>query len=753
MVCLDYRTPFMAQLDSNSSAHSYNSNKAMFDYLIEQKGIGSNFVDAWGKPTDIKISNQLKILRSMGYEVDDIEQLESHLEDEIVSYWLTPLAPVVVHRVNESLHIQFRVTIDAAAKSHTLKIKLENGEVSQFKFVPVDYPLLQSQQINDIEFHEYAIDVPAIEALGYHELQILVNRKIIARTPLIAAPQACYIPNNIQQGRKMWGLSVQLYCVKSSRNWGIGDFSDLNYLVSQAAKLGADFIGLNPIHALYPANPSACSPYGPSSRLWLNYLYIDVENVPGANTDTFTQWMKQSCVQQKLVSLRDTEYVDYEGVADVKLAALQIAFDEFTRINNTGPLKDEFDAFVKAGGKSLQTLACFEALQMHLKEQNKPHWGWPVFPEDMQNADDKAVTKFAKKYKVKVAFFLFLQWQSLVQFEQAGRIAIDAGMNIGLYRDLAVGVSEGGAEIWGNKDLYCADISVGAPPDILGPLGQKWGLPPMNPSQLTAQQYQPIIELFSSNMHASGALRIDHVMALLRLWWVHQDDDATDGVYVNYPVDELLAILALESVRHKSLVIGEDLGTVPDSIREKLQQNGMYSYRVFFFEQAKDGGFFSPSHYPEQSMATLTTHDMPTLIGFWHCDDLALGKELGLYPDDDVLANLYDTRHENKQHILDTLHGHHSISDAISKDVHYVGMTKELNFGMQTHMAGGSSALLSLQLEDWLEMDKPVNIPGTFNEYPNWKRKLSLTLEEIFAKEEVHTLTAQLNQKRQQASY
>ncbi|MFW8589991.1 4-alpha-glucanotransferase [Glaciecola sp. 2405UD65-10] len=743
----------MAQLDSNSSAHSYNSNKAMFDYLIEQKGIGSNFVDAWGKPTDIKISNQLKILRSMGYEVDNIEQLESHLEDEIVSYWLTPLAPVVVNRVNESLHIQFRVTIDAAAKSHTLKIKLESGEVSQFKFVPVDYPLLQSQQINDIEFHEYAIDVPAIETLGYHELQILVNRKIIARTPLIAAPQACYIPNNIQQGQKMWGLSVQLYCVKSSRNWGIGDFSDLNYLVSQAAKLGADFIGLNPIHALYPANPSACSPYGPSSRLWLNYLYIDVESVPGANTDTFTQWMKQSSVQQKLVSLRDTEYVDYEGVADVKLAALQIAFDEFTRINNTGPVKDEFDAFVKAGGKSLQTLACFEALQMHLKEQNKPHWGWPVFPEDMQNADDKAVTKFAKKYKDKVAFFLFLQWQSLVQFEQAGQIAINAGMNIGLYRDLAVGVSEGGAEIWGNKDLYCADISVGAPPDILGPLGQKWGLPPMNPSQLTAQQYQPIIELFSSNMHASGALRIDHVMALLRLWWVHQDDDATDGVYVNYPVDELLAILALESVRHKSLVIGEDLGTVPDSIREKLQQNGMYSYRVFFFEQAKDGGFFSPSHYPEQSMATLTTHDMPTLIGFWHCDDLALGKELGLYPDDDVLANLYDTRHENKQHILDTLHGHHSISDAISKDVHYVGMTKELNFGMQTHMAGGSSALLSLQLEDWLEMDKPVNIPGTFNEYPNWKRKLSLTLEEIFAKEEVHTLTAQLNQKRQQASY
>jgi len=325
-------------------------------------------------------------------------------------------------------------------------------------------------------------------------------------------------------------------------------------------------------------------------------------------------------------------------------------------------------------------------------------------------------------------------------------------MEIGLYRDLAVGVSEGGAEIWGNKELYCTDVSVGAPPDILGPLGQKWGLPPMDPAQLESQQYQPIIDLFASNMKASGALRIDHVMALLRLWWVHKDDDAGQGVYVNYPVDDLLAILALESHRHKSLVIGEDLGTVPDGIREKLEKNGMFSYCLFFFEQAEDGGFYSPAHYPEQSMATLTTHDMPTLIGFWHCDDLALGKDVGLYPDQEMLNHLYDVRHENKQHILNTLHGHNSIGDNISRDVNYVGMTPELNFAMQTHMAKGSSALLSLQLEDWLQMDKPVNIPGTFHEYPNWKRKLSENIDDIFAKPEIHQLALELNKRRKEAS-
>jgi 4-alpha-glucanotransferase len=390
---------------------------------------------------------------------------------------------------------------------------------------------------------------------------------------------------------------------------------------------------------------------------------------------------------------------------------------------------------------------------MDLKQNGKAYWGYTVFPEQYQDAESGAVKRFAKKHAQQVMFYKFLQWQAQVQFEAASKASIDAGMAIGLYRDLAVGVSDGSAEIWSNPELYCTNVSVGAPPDILGPLGQKWGLPPMDPEVLTQQRYQPIVDLFASNMKASGALRIDHAMALLRLWWVHNEDDASEGVYVNYPVDDLLAILALESQRNQALVIGEDLGTVPEAIREKLQQNGVYSYRVFFFEQSEDGGFFSPSHYPEQSMATLTTHDMPTLIGYWHCDDLSLGKEVGLYPDEEVLQTLFESRHENKQQILNTLHGHHSIADDISRDVNYVGMNKALNFGMQKHMATGTSALLSLQLEDWLEMDKPVNIPGTFNEYPNWKRKLSQNIEQIFNRPDLQALAGELTQARKSAGH
>jgi 4-alpha-glucanotransferase len=542
--------------------------------------------------------------------------------------------------------------------------------------------------------------------------------------------------------------------LRSDNNWGVGDFSDLSFLVEKLAKQGAQFVGLNPIHALYPANPIACSPYGPSSRRWLNFIYIDVTALDGYQQASTQAVVNDIDFQQKLQKARSTDLVDYELVTELKLNALEKVFahQNSQYLSKNTKLNKIFKAFVVEGGESLKTLAVYDALQESLVAQQKPSSGWHVFPKELSDFYNPAVKTFSKKNAKRVKFFLWLQWQAALQLEQANQVAEQNNMSIGLYRDLAVGVSEGSAEIWGNKELYCTKASIGAPPDILGPLGQNWGLPPMDPEKLYEQQYQPIIELFDANMRATGALRIDHVMALLRLWWVAKGDDAKEGGYVYYPVDDLLAILALESHRHQSLVIGEDLGTVPDEIRTKLAGNGVYSYRVFFFEQADDGGFFSPSHYPEQSMSTLTTHDMPTLTGYWHCDDLALGKKLGLYPTDEILSTLYTSRHENKQSILDTLHGHHSVNDEVGRNGHNVAMSKALNFGMQLHMAAGSSALLSLQLEDWLEMDKPVNIPGTFNEYPNWRRKLSRNLQDIFNDSSLNNLAANLTEARQHSS-
>ena len=729
--------------------------KQLLQQLVEMRGIETHYVDAWGKPTTIAEPSKAKLLNALGYDTSSDEKIQSQIAHDISSVWLSPLNPVQVVRTKEAIYLPVRLPIELVNDEHVLDITHEDGTQTQYSFTPVDQEMTSMAHIDDVEFHEYAVELPLDFPLGYHNIVLKADDDQLGTSRLIVAPQACYSPKEIKEGKKIWGLSVQLYCVRSENNWGIGDFSDLAKLIDNAAGVGADFIGLNPIHALYPANPNACSPYGPSSRRWLNYLYIDVTAVDGFDDKSVQDVVTADDFVNTLKHARDAEHVDYEAVAKLKLSALYALFNVYNKqfLHGKTAQNKAFNAFVEAGGESLDMLAVYDALQSKLKADGKESWGWPVFPKAYQDYHNSAVAKFKKDNAHDVKFYLFLQWIAAQQLDMASGRATKANMTIGLYRDLAVGVSEGSAEIWGNKDLYCTDASVGAPPDILGPLGQNWGLPPMDPQKLYEQQYQPIIDLFASNMASSGSLRIDHVMALLRLWWVCKGDSAKEGGYVYYPVDDLLGILALESHRNESLVIGEDLGTVPEEIRSKLAQNGVYSYRVFFFEQAEDGGFYSPSHYPEQSMSTLTTHDMPTLIGYWHCLDLELGKEIGLYPTDDILQSLYADRHENKQEILNTLHGHHSIPEHVGHDVNVTGMNRELNNGMQVHMAGGSSALLSLQLEDWLEMDKPVNIPGTFNEYPNWRRKLTQNIESIFESHDINTLASKLTAARKQASH
>jgi 4-alpha-glucanotransferase len=727
---------------------------SLLEQLVEYRGIETNYNDAWGRPTSIDAATKSKLLLAMGYQVNDPDLLLKQVQDNSTKTWLSVLNPVQALRIEEPIQIVVRLPIELVTDEYVAQINTELGDVLQHQFVPIDGQLVNVVHIEEIEFQEYLIDVPIKLPLGYHSLSLVIDEDVLGTMRLIIAPSTCFKPKALTQGEKVWGLSVQLYCLRSDNNWGVGDFSDLSFLVEKLAKQGAQFVGLNPIHALYPSNPNACSPYGPSSRRWLNFIYIDVTALDGYQHPSTEAIVNNVDFQHKIQKARTSDLVNYELVTELKLAALKSIFEyqNSQYLSKNTKVNKVFKAFVTQGGDSLQTLAVYDALQESLAAQQKPSSGWSVFPNELSDFHNPAVKTFTKKNAKRVKFFLWMQWQAALQLEKANQVAKQNNMLIGLYRDLAVGVSEGSAEIWGNKELYCTDASVGAPPDELGPLGQNWGLPPMDPEQLYEQQYQPIIEMFDANMRGSGALRIDHVMALLRLWWVAKNDDAKEGGYVYYPVDDLLAILALESHRHQSMVIGEDLGTVPDEIRAKLADNGVYSYRVFFFEQAQDGGFFSPKHYPEQSMSTLTTHDMPTLKSYWHCHDLELGKELGLYPTEEILSTLYVSRHDNKQAILDTLHGHQSVNDEVGRDVRDVSMNQVLNFGMQVHMAGGSSALLSLQLEDWLEMEKPVNIPGTFNEYPNWRRKLTRNLQDIFDDHSLNHLAANLTEARQHAS-
>jgi 4-alpha-glucanotransferase len=714
---------------------------------MQLKGIDPHFIDAFGKPTTVSDENIKILISRMGFDASDEASLASYYLEEENQHWLSLLPAVSVLQKTTTYLLEVHLPIDFVTDSLIYRITAENGEQLDLTITATDFPLIGCHLIADVEFQLYEIRLDIPFDIGYHQLALLEqgNEEPLAEMSLIITPSSCFKPHVIEEGKKLWGTSVQLYCLKSESNWGIGDFSDLKQLLTKTAENGGDFIGLNPIHALYPAQPRNASPYSPSSRKWLNILYTDITAVPEFNhCAEIKQQYESTAFQQRLSALRQVEWVDYSEVTDVKLSALRVLFSTLNngQIENAARLS-AFNDFIVQKGEPLQQQATYDALHFYFLAENKEAWGWPAWPENFQSFASEGTTQWRVDNAQDILFWCYCQWVTETQLEEADQLAKSLGMALGLYRDLAVGVSKGGSDIWANHDSYYENISIGAPPDVLGPLGQCWGLPPLSPEQLTKTGYQPFIELLQSNMSHCGALRIDHVLALLRLWWVPEGATAAEGAYIYYNVHDMLNILALESVRNQCLVIGEDLGTIPEGMDVLLKDAGVYSYKVFFFEQAHDGGFISPDHYIQQSMATLSTHDIATIKGYWHCEDLYLGRTLGLYPDPDVFDRLLQGRIESKQQILNSLHGHHSLPDGLYQDANITGMDKTLNFALQVHLAKGSPSLLSLQLEDFLEMDQPVNVPGTSDEYKNWQRKLTRNVDEIFADQDiVHLLKA-----------
>lgn len=724
---------------------------SLLEELIAFNGIETHYHDAWGNATEVAQADQLALLAALGYPVTDETATRRELLERQLDFWQQLIAPVSVQVCGEHWQLEIQVPLALANTAFKVQLQTEQGISSHYSVIPVDGELTQVVVLQDEEYHQYVHQFDGALAAGYHQIHFtLPDTEFHFQQQLIITPGVCYQPAAFAQ-QKQWGSAIQLYALRSATNWGIGDFSDLKHLVRYLAAQGADFIGLNPIHALYPAMPDSASPYSPSSRRWLNVIYLDVTAVAGYQQHAEVQALVQDVeFKAKLAAQRANDWVDYPAVMALKLPVLKALYQAFIAQADTDAAV-AFSEFKQLGGESLQQLALYDALHNHLYQQNIEYWGWPNWPEIYQDPQSEAVQQFAAEQANELDFYCYLQFLAQQQLAQVQTLAKEQGMLLGLYRDLAVGVSEASTEIWANPELYCRDASVGAPPDPLGPAGQNWGLPPMKPYQLYQQAYQPMIELLRANMQDAGALRIDHVMAFLRLWWVPKSaKNAGGGAYVYYPIMDLLGILALESQRQQAVIIGEDLGTVPEGIRELLAQFGIYSYRVFFFETAADGGYFSPAHYPEQAMATLSTHDLPTLIGFWHCEDLALGQKLGLYTDEHQLTQLYQQRHQNKQRILDSLHGHGRLPHDYPRSVENLAMDRTLNYALQQHLAAGSQQLLCLQIEDWLEMTQPVNVPGTSTEYPNWRRKLSVELEQWTQQPHITALLQQLTALRQQ---
>lgn len=679
-------------------------------------GISPNYINAHGKPQSIGAETKRRLLDAM------------HRTTAATKVAVTPVPNVMVYTAGKKMPL-------AVEGSGEFTWILTTEEGAQHK----------GHATGGKAFH-----LPAKLPEGYHSLTLTQGEQR-SHCRIIVAPKRCYEPQALLTGQKLWGACVQLYTLRSELNWGIGDFGDLKAMLVDVAKRGGSFIGLNPIHALYPANPESASPYSPSSRRWLNVIYIDVNAVEDFRQSEEAQaWWQKPATQKALKQARDAEWVDYTAVTALKMTALRMAWRGFT-VRDDEQMA-EFRHFVEQEGESLYWQAAFDALHAYQVKEDALRWGWPVWPKAYQSVDSPQVKQFCEQHQDEVDFYLWLQWLAYTQFAACWHTSQGFDMPIGLYRDLAVGVAQGGAETWCDRELYCLKASVGAPPDILGPLGQNWGLPPMDPHIITARAYEPFIELLRANMQNCGALRIDHVMSMLRLWWIPYGETADHGAYVHYPVDDLLSILALESQRNHCMVIGEDLGTVPVEIVSKLRNSGVYSYKVLYFENDHEKTFRAPKAYPEQSMAVATTHDLPTLRGYWDSGDLTLGKTLGLYPDEAVLRELYQDREQAKQGLLDALHKYGCLPKRAGHKASLMSMTSTLNRGLQRYIADSNSALLGLQPEDWLDMAEPVNIPGTSEQYKNWRRKLAIPLEQMFADDEVNKLIKDLDKRRKAAT-
>ncbi|MDH2067015.1 4-alpha-glucanotransferase [Pantoea sp. GD03673] len=672
-------------------------------------GIAAEYINAHGKPQAIPTLTRQRLLAVM----------------QTPRQQSTPLPPVVIFRSGDLLSLSPQLNDDAH-----WHLTSEAGDISSGRCQPAQ-----------------PLHLPPLPE-GYHQLTLQQGAELWS-CRVIIAPARCYEPPALQAGESLWGACVQLYTLRSATNWGVGDFGDLQRMLPEVAARGGAFIGLNPVHALFPSSPESASPYSPSSRRWLNVVYIDVSAVSDFRQSAAAQaWWQQPETQQTLEQARAAKEVDYTAVTRLKIQALRLAWPQFTQRDTADPEVLAFHAFIREGGESLLHQALFDALHADQIAQDSGRWGWPVWPEALQHPDSPAVQTFLAQHPDQVRFWLWLQWLAAQQFERCWNHCQQQQMPVGLYRDLAVGVAQGGAETWSERDLYCKEASIGAPPDILGPRGQDWGLPPMDPQVMRQRAWDPWIALLRANMRHCGALRIDHVMALMRLWWIPAGESAMHGAYVHYPIDDLLAILALESQRHRCMVIGEDLGTVPEAIVDKLRDGGVYSYKVLWFEQVSDAGFRLPASWPRQAMAVATTHDLPTLRGWWQSDDLTTGAQLGLYPDKVVLAGLYQDRIRAKQALLNSLHRVGALPKRAGRDARRTGMSKALNRAMQRYLADSHSALLGLQPEDWLDMATPVNIPGTSDEYPNWRRKLSVDIETLFSDAGTDVLLRDLTARR-----
>lgn len=687
--------------------------------LAERAGIEPGYWDIAGHYHETTPETARALLAALGIAAEGPAAVRASLATIESAHWRRVLPPVTVAQAGTAMAVEV-VTVDEAAPVPWRVVREDGGEAAAGMLAAA--PVVARTFLDGRALAARRVALPADLPPGYHRLHL--EGEAPATMALIVAPARCFLPRALADGGRLWGVAAQVYALREDRDWGMGDLGALAHLGDLARAWGAATVGINPLHALFAGAPERASPYAPSSRLFLDPLYLDLSAIPDlALCQEVRARLASAAFARRLAAARARDLVAYAEVAALKRPLLEALYRAFAGRPDGDPEVAAFRRFVADGGERLRRFALFEALAEHF---GTPAAGaWPAVYRDPAAP---AVADFAAVHERRIAFFQYLQWRTDQQLANAAR-----GPAFGLYRDLALGSDPDGAEIWAEPAAFAPGARIGAPPDPFNALGQEWGLPPFHPTRLREAAYAPFIALLRANMRYAGALRLDHAMGLRRLYWVPAGAPPAAGAYVRYPFEDLLAILALESRRQRCAVIGEDLGTVPEGFRPRMKAANVLSYRVLYFERAGER-FKPPQAWPRLAAACVATHDLPTLTGFWSGRAVAERARLGLHPS--TAARRADFAHwrRDRRLLLQALADEGLLPAAIDP-AHpaRVAMTPALMAAIHAYLARTPCCLLMVQIDDLAGEAVAVNLPGTVDQRPNWRRRLAASLDTLAA--------------------
>ena len=689
-----------------------------WNLLLNKLGIAKSYTDAAQNRKEYVTDDEtlLKIVNYLGFKLDKIEDSEKLLAKLEKERWLYALEPIYVLRADS---LKFDVVLPKS-EADNIELLIKNQQTVEEPTVFYSYKVIEEKMLGRKEYARIEIVFDSTLELEYYDVDLKAGN-CKAHTVLAITPDKCYEPEYLQN-HKIWGMAIQLYSLTSERNWGVGDFTDLANLVDLCARQGANIIGLNPLNVLFHDFPENASPYSSISRLFLNPIYIDVEKVGGYKPEYLAG------KEAELEQLRAVENIDYTGVYNFKMQILQKIYDAtFAKLEKSSA----YQKFEKKNKEDLENLATYQALYSSLC--HSVYGGWRAWPKELKNPQSPEVKKFKTENRKAVNFFKFLQYWAEKQLEDVQKRIEERGLKIGLYRDLPVGLCKDSAELWSENDLFIKDCGAGAPPDIFFPTGQKWCLGAFNPYKLKANAYRPFIKILRAAMENAGAIRIDHVMSLQRLYII--PDASEKGTYVYYPFADMLGILALESYLHKCMVVGESIGNVPEGFIEAIQERGVYSLSVLWSERWNGSGPFKlPQDFAPHTFCSIGTHDMAPLKMRWFGGDIETMYNLKMLTEAER-QNQYKGREVERRCLLDALDYTHSWSADRTRQsdcLYGEGYPNGIMEATERYLSSSTCAVFLAQPEDIFGVNVLQNLPGTDRDkHPNWRRKLPVKLEDF----------------------